>query len=336
MSADARADAGFPDATPGDQGFPDTGVHPDATPGDTGEHADATAPGAGEISGVKAVGEMLPSPLDAVPSPDGTKVYFTAFSSSRIGSVYSVGQDGMGQTELATGLAAPESIVVSRDDTKLFVADTMVEVPTDALGVIYSLSTGGGALSEMASTRGYRPRSLDLAEPADAEVLYFTGTDPADGADGIFKIPAAGGSVTIVAKGSPLWAPSGVAVASNGTVYVAVTDGMPGIYRVSGATVEPFVVPMNLGYPAGIALTQSQSHLLVSGLTAAKTAVVYRVRLDDKQIEPIDSGISQNTESGGVHRAHGVDRYAWADCDDVRPGGRGGTVYLLGTQASPL
>ena len=41
-------------------------------------------------------------------------------------------------------------------------------------------------------------------------------------------------------------------------------------------------------------------------------------------------GISQNTESAGLHRAHTVDNYAWAD--SATPGG----VYLLGTRAKAL
>jgi hypothetical protein len=88
---------------------------------------------------------------------------------------------------------------------------------------------------------------------------------------------------------------------------------------------------LRVGYPAGIALSMNRGFLLVSGLDPlGASAVVFRINLADKSIQPMTQGIEGNTESAGVHRAHSADVFAWANSDAPGPDGAGGgTVYLL-------
>lgn len=302
------------------------------------------AKGSGEIDAVRAVGQNLLSPFDASPSPDGKTVYFTAMSED-VGSLYSVPAAGGTPTELATGFAAPIGLVLSTDGKTVYVADIGVDNPEaeDEDGIIYTVPAGGGTKSALDATKGYVPRSLDLVKVDTDDVLYFTGTDPSDGQAGIFSTNGRGGSVSVVVKGAPMADPSGLAVTAAGDIYVADTTGSSlgrsGIFKyTAGAGVVEFVPGLRVGYPAGVALTHDERFLLVSGHEASSSqAAVHKITLADKTVESITGGIEGNTESAGVHRAHDTDSYAWANSDDPDENGvGGGTVYLLGTKASPL
>jgi sugar lactone lactonase YvrE len=241
-----------------------------------------------------------------------------------------VAATGGSVTLLATGFIAPLNLVVSTDDSTLYIVDTGFEFDdATALGTLFTLSTGGGTPAELTATRGYQPRAIDLVDDGGTDRVYFSGTKPGAGA-GVFSF-AADATSTIVDEfeGAPLVGPSGVAAHSDGKIYVAETVGYPdtgsGVYELDGTTATA-IAGVRVGYPAGIALTESETHLLVSGLDPlAASAAVYRIDLNDNSVTSISSGISQNTESAGVHRAHNADTYAWANADDP------GTVYLITT-----
>ena len=81
------------------------------------------------------------------------------------------------------------------------------------------------------------------------------------------------------------------------------------------------------GQLAGLTLTLDGSLLLVSSLDeTAGTAQVLVLDLATQQSSVINDVISANTGAGGLHRAHELDVFAWAD---LTSGSLGGTVYRV-------
>ena len=280
-------------------------------------------------------------PLDTVPSSDGSQFYFTAMGSQGMG-VYQVASAGGMARALATGapLVSPFGIAISADDKTLFVADAAAGYDpndpspgagADKVGAIFTLAASGGTPAVLAGTEGTRPRALELGSDAGADTLFFSGQGASDGKPGVFKIPATGGAVSAVFSGDPLTDPGGVAVARDGTVYVANTtsaqDGTASIYRIKDGAAALVAGDLRSGYPAGIALSQDGRTLLVSGRERTLgTDVVYRIALDTGTVSQFAMGIENNTDAGGLHRARSADVFSWAD---LTAGGTG-LVYRIG------
>ncbi len=67
--------------------------------------------------------------------------------------------------------------------------------------------------------------------------------------------------------------------------------------------------------------------VLVSGLDPeTKRDVVYFIDATSKDIQRLTQTVGQFNEPAGLHRAHNVDVFAWAD---TRANGGRGTVYML-------
>lgn len=278
------------------------------------------------------------SPFDATPDPDGLNVYFTGVNPDGDAGVFQVAAAGGPITELAIGdpFVSPFGIAISTDGSQLFVADVGAQnnIDDDA-GLIFVVPTAGGAPELLTGGVSTRPASLEVHVEAGQDYLYFTGVDAADRLPGVFKIPTSGGSPTIVSKDPLIQDPSGIVVATDGTIYFADTiagmDASTTIYVLNTAGLKSFVTGLRVGYPAGIALTLDESQLLVSGLDPVTgTDAVYIYDVVDPTIVgtlafPPEIAFGTFTEPAGLHRARNRETFAWADS---RAGGTG-TVFVI-------
>jgi DNA-binding beta-propeller fold protein YncE len=190
------------------------------------------------------------------------------------------------------------------------------------------MSSSGATL--VTGTEHTRPRGLAVVQENGVELLYFTGIDPSDDQPAVMKVAAAGGPLTVLAKGSPLVEPVGVTVAADGVVYVtdqaAGGDGLGSVFRIREGTVETLATRIRTGDPAGIALTLDESLLLVSALaTDRDSSIVLVIDLAQGRQGIINQVIGANIGSGGLHRAQRRNLLAWCG---VTSGGEG-VVYRV-------
>jgi sugar lactone lactonase YvrE len=197
------------------------------------------------------------------------------------------------------------------------------------------MSSSGGTPSALSAADGTMPKSLTLVELGGKERIFFTGVDPDDETiPAVMSMSADGSDFEVVLRGEPLVDPSGIAVTKSGTIYVADSNadalGNAAIVTIVDGEASLLASDLRVGFPAGIALDFEETALFVSGLSKeASSSLVYHIGLDSKEITTIDDGISHNSESAGVHRAHKADVFAWANADGSNEEPAGGTVYLL-------
>jgi DNA-binding beta-propeller fold protein YncE len=261
----------------------------------------------------------LARPWDAVPSPDASTIYFTAVGQEGSPGVFSIPFDGGDVTEIAGAdtLVMPLGIATSSDGQTLYVSDPWAK---GSLGnAVYALSLDGVG-EKVAGTQWTMPQGVEIVSRNGADVLYFTGIDPTDGQPAVYSVPASGGKLYMLAKGAPLSAPSGIAIAQDGTVYVldklASGSGLGSVLRISeSGQVDEIAGDIRTGgQMAGLTLTQDESLLLASSLGAAEDAAqVVVVDLTTMQTSVFNDVIRERTSAGGLHRAHDVDAYAWAE-----------------------
>ena len=280
-------------------------------------------------------------PVDATPSPDGSQIYFIAFSSrkdadglkmERVPAIFKVGAAGGAPAKLFEGdpLQSPFGITISDDGQTLFIADSSADGNAEAErsdGRVFSMSANGGSPTALAGTEGITPAGVEALGPS----LYVTGRK--DGMAGLFKTGIGGGAVSAVAVGAPFSDPGGVAVGRDGVAYVVDTgsaingQALASVVKVmpDGKT-EIILDGLAVGHPAGIALVNDGTALLVSGLDSAQgTDRVFRVELGDRSVRTLSDKIGDFYESAGLHRARNVEVFAWADSHANGTG----TVYVL-------
>jgi DNA-binding beta-propeller fold protein YncE len=292
--------------------------------------------GNGTIGNIKAAAHdeaAFTAPLDATPNPDGSKVYFTARNADGAG-VFTASASGGGTTALHVGdpIAGPVGITVSSDDRTVFVADPGATVNEDDQGAIWSVPTEGGLPTAVSGTEGYSPNGIVLVNENGTDLLYFTGRVPGDLTPGVFRVPATGGTVEGLAKGEPFSDPNGIAVTARGEIYVLdsaagdLTVGSARVIQVVDQTAQVFQDGLKVGFPAGIALAQDDSAVLLSALDpATSTDTVVRIDLASKAQTAMSDGIDTYEEAAGLHRAANAEVYAWADSS----ADGSGTVYVL-------
>jgi DNA-binding beta-propeller fold protein YncE len=166
--------------------------------------------------------------------------------------------------------------------------------------------------------------------------IYFTGKDSQDGQPGVFKISMFGATAPVVVfKGAPLVEPDGVAVSPNGTVYVAdraaAGIGAGKVFQISDSAISELVGKVRMGNPGGIALTKDGGTLLVSAFQPnSKYDQVLVVNTATGASVAVTDVVGKNSAAGGVHRAHNVNVFSWADI--IAPCGRptrSGCVYRV-------
>ncbi len=281
-------------------------------------------------------------PVDATPSPDGKDIYFIAFSSrmdadgirvERLPAIYKVSATpGGAPQKLFEGepLQSPFGITISDDGATLFIADSSADGGGEAArsdGRVFSMSAGGGTPVSLAGTEGITPAGIE----ASGASLYVTGKK--DGMAGLFKTGIGGGAVSAVAVGGPFTDPGGVAVTRSGIAYVIDTGSATGSQSLAsvvkimpGGKTEILLDGLSVGHPAGIALVNDESAILVSGLDRAQgTDRVFRVSLGDRSVTTLSEKIGDFYESAGLHRARNSEVFAWADSHANGTG----TVYVL-------
>jgi sugar lactone lactonase YvrE len=281
-----------------------------------------------------ATGDMttFSTPFDATPNPAGDTVYFTAIGPDGPGVFRVPAAGGAAVTTLYDGplLTAPFSIATSTDGQMLFITDTGAEDMTNDAGRIFTLPNDGGMPAPLMQADAFKPRAIEIHAEGGADQIYFTGTN-ATGEHGIFTMPAAGGAVTEVAKGSPFQDPSGIAIAANGDAYVCDTQASPGgraSILVKYAT-EPMVATiaagLGVGYPCGVALSGDDATLFVSGIDPVTgKGVIFKVATTTPNTVTTQS-LGDLEESAGLHRAKCANVFAWADSK----ANAGGTVFVL-------
>ncbi len=284
---------------------------------------------------IAANNERVRAPMDATPSPDAARVYYTALSledgEDRPG-VFTT--DAAGSNEIATlavggELSAPVGITVSLDGQTLYVADTAAGESSGETGALVRLSAEDGTMSILPGTEGYEPRGNVIADIRGREQLYFTGKDPATGQGGVFRIAPDGGAVESLAPDVAMGDPGGVAVADNGDVYVVDVlsgDGDATLIRVRDGEATVVLRGIGVGFPAGTAITRDGGTLLVSGLDPrTRRDVVYVLDTASGDVSVVSEPLADFSEPAGLHRAHGSNTFAWADSEANDTG----TVYVL-------
>jgi sugar lactone lactonase YvrE len=285
---------------------------------------------------IAANNDRVRAPMDATPSPDAARVYYTALSvedGTDEPGVFTT--DAAGSNEIATlavggELSAPVGITVSLDGETLYVADTAAgEAASGKTGALIRVSADDGTMSLVPGTEGYEPRGNVIADIRGQEQLYFTGKDPATGQSGVFRIPPGGGDVESLAPDVAMGDPGGVAVADNGDVYVVDVlsgEGDATLVRVRDGEATVVLRGIGVGFPAGTAITREGTTLLVSGLDPrTRRDVVYVLDTASGDVSVVSEPLKDFSEPAGLHRAHGSNTFAWADSEANDTG----TVYVL-------
>lgn len=295
------------------------------------------------------------TPLDSTPDMNATNIYFTANGPHGPG-VFRVATAGGAATEVYTGkpFVAPRGIAFSPDGQHLYVADPSAGTG----GQIFMLAPDGGSPTSVRGSIGTAPQNMDVVLQNGQQVIYFTGRDPSSGQAAVLKLaPLGDATPTVVAKGSPLVAPDGVAVTRSDIIYISDRSASGGdigkVFKIDGGMVTALVDRVRTGNPAGIALTQDQSLLLVSALQLNSLSdQVLLVNLLTSQTGSVTKVIAENQSAGGLHscpcakqqasyrwtnnaslaqsvllgpQLEKTEHFSWAD----KTGGGRGQVYLV-------
>lgn len=273
-------------------------------------------------------------PLDSTPDRSGRMLYFTA-RGPHGPAVFRVPAAGGRASVVVAGapLVRPRGIAMLPDGSALVVADP-------GAGTLFRVSIGGRRISPIQGSAGTVPQDLDIVRQAGRQWVYFTGLWLVKGKTfsskrpALLLLPASGAPrPAVVYDGPVLENPDGVAVSPAGVAYV--TDhGNGRILAIRHGAVSTVLSGVHLGRPAGIALSPTDTLLLVS---AHQQRSVYDrvlvVDLANHHLGSITRVVGRNSAAGGLHRSPGrLDVYSWADSQAQRgPSGSAsvGQVYTV-------
>jgi sugar lactone lactonase YvrE len=270
------------------------------------------------------------TPLDSVPDPVGQTIYFTAQNSKGKG-VFKVIATGGAASEVFVGapFISPTGVGMAPDGKQMFVADPQANQ-------IFAVAIAQGSNpspTTLAASNGATPRGMDVVSENGQTSIYFSGKDPQDGQPAVFKL-AGMDKLSIITKGAPLVEPDGIAVAPDGTVYVAdraaAGDGFGTVFKIKEGVVSALVAKVRTGNPAGIALTQDGSTLLVSAFQPdGKSDQVLVVNTATGESASVTDVVGKNSAAGGVHRAHTLNEFSWIDSTSPCEGNARGCIYRV-------
>lgn len=261
--------------------------------------------------------------FDAVPSPDGTKVYFSGADEMGNLAAWSVPvmsgpQTAMQVTAAGSPVVAPLGVAVSSDDTRLYVADPgAIDQMGGDDGVIWVVALPSGIPSQVAGSGGIYARGITVSTSGGSDTLVFTGVN-GSGQAGLFTLAAGGGTAMTVVAGAPFDDPSGVTEDSSGNYFVFdVTAGgshRADVIKVAGGTPSVVMSDLFVGYPAGITMNGAGNSIVLSGLAAPSGPDTLTVVSATGQMSPlVSSGLSKLSNAGGLHRAANANVYAFVD-----------------------
>jgi hypothetical protein len=268
-------------------------------------------------------------PRDAAPSPDGSQVYFVATANAAPSAtagpaVLRAPADGGPVSTIAQGapLVKPTGVAVATDGSRVYVADSQAVHPGTPGGpgaILTAPTTGTNETpTVLPGTEGRAPRGLDVVNQGASDLIYFTGTDPANGLAGLFQVSTDGGTITTVAEGAPFISPDSVVVNAQGVAYVSDQGPNPNlglVLSVTGGTVTPILNALDLGSPAGVTLVEHDAVLLVSAqdpLTASDQVLFFDLATGKTATATKVIG-AHKASSGGLHRAYRAPVLGWAD-----------------------
>lgn len=262
------------------------------------------------------------SPGDAVASPDGREFFFTGYTDDvdRLPAIFQTpSAPGSTASVLATGdpLEAPIGLVMACDGAQLYVADMGADT-----GAIMSVPPGGGALADLGATGIVRPGGLAMGP--DCKTLYATGrTD--DGMPALFAIATTGGAASIVWKGAPLVAPTGLHVDDQGVAWVmdhlaAGDTGQGVLFAIpsDGSAANVVVDDLRMGTPGGVSLTAGGGTAVMPTLDHDGNAQLTSVVIDTGETKQLPA--PDLVDPAGLRTARQAGVFAVVDSE-------GGAIY---------
>lgn len=261
------------------------------------------------------------SPTDAVASPDGKTFYFAARDEMNEPAIFRTSSEpGSTPEVMAVGapLDMPIGLVLSCDGKTLYIAD----MGSDAGAVLTMPTEAGGAVTDLGASGVDRPGGLAMAK--DCKTLYATGrTDAAEPA--LFSIPAAGGAASVVYKGEPLVAPSGLHIDNDGVNWVmdnrahgAAGEGVLFAIPSDGSAATEVVSDLRMGTPGGVSLTAGGGTAVMPTRDADGNAQLTSVNI--KTGEAVQLPAPGMTDPAGLRTARQAGVFAVVDSE-------GGAIY---------
>ena len=158
---------------------------------------------------IAANNDCVRAPMDATPSPDAARVYYTALSredgddSPACSRSRRVGSNEIATLAVGDELTAPVGITVEprRREALCRRHRRGRERERRHWGAAH-VSPQTATMSIVEGTEGYAPAARDRRASAGKEQLYFSGTDPETGQGGVFRIAPGGGTSS---RSRPTW-----------------------------------------------------------------------------------------------------------------------------------